>query len=156
MKNYLSLTDLNSALALRDLSDPAAGPHAMQLLLAEVVVALERRWDVPSQTHRINPLVATSHNYDRLGYSPDDVTRDSRYSRHVSPTVMLRSHTSPLSRRCWTRSGTNSAITTSCMCSLASCTVETRLTAPMWVPRTRWTCGGSNRVGCWGPQSCTP
>ncbi|WP_457963485.1 hypothetical protein M1E17_18915 [Arthrobacter sp. D1-29] len=94
MKNYLSLTQLNSALSLRDLSDPEAGPHAMQLLLADVVAALERLWSVPSQIHRINPLVATSDNYDRLGYSPDDVTRDSRYSRHVSPTVMLRSHTS--------------------------------------------------------------
>lgn len=94
MKNYLSLTQLNSALSLRDLSDPAAGPHAMQLLLADVVAALERLWGVPSRTHRLNPLVATADNYDRLGYSADDVTRDSRYSRHVSPTVMLRSHTS--------------------------------------------------------------
>jgi phenylalanyl-tRNA synthetase alpha chain len=94
MKTYLSLTQLNAALSLRDLSDPAAGSHAMQLLLAEVVAALERLWGVPSRTHRLSPLVATADNYDRLGYSADDVTRDSRYSRHVSPTVMLRSHTS--------------------------------------------------------------
>ena len=94
MKNYLSLTELNSALALRDLTDPAAGAHAMQLMLADVVSALERLWNIPSETHRLNPLVATADNYDRLGYSPADVTRDSRYSRHVSPTVMLRSHTS--------------------------------------------------------------
>jgi phenylalanyl-tRNA synthetase alpha chain len=94
MKNYLSLTELNSALALRDLTEPASGAHAMQRLLADVVSALERLWDIPSETHRLNPLVATADNYDRLGYSPDDVTRDSRYSRHVSPTVMLRSHTS--------------------------------------------------------------
>jgi phenylalanyl-tRNA synthetase alpha chain len=94
VKNYLSLTELNSALALRDLTDPAAGTHAMQLLLADAVSALERLWDIPSETHRLNPLVATADNYDRLGYSPGDVTRDSRYSRHVSPTVMLRSHTS--------------------------------------------------------------
>ncbi len=94
MKNYLSLTELNSALALRDLTEPAAGAHAMQLMLADVVSALERLWSIPSETHRLNPLVATSDNYDRLGYSPADVTRDSRYSRHVSPTVMLRSHTS--------------------------------------------------------------
>ena len=40
MKTYLSLTQLNSALSLRDLSDPGAGPHAMQLLLADVVAAL--------------------------------------------------------------------------------------------------------------------
>ena len=94
MKTYLSLTQLNADLSLRDFSDPDAGPHAMQLLLAEVVAALERLWGVPSRTHRLNPLVATADNYDRLGYSPGDVTRDSRYSRHVSPTVMLRSHTS--------------------------------------------------------------
>ncbi|HEY8699716.1 MAG TPA: hypothetical protein VIM08_01955 [Arthrobacter sp.] len=94
MKNYLSLAQLDSALSLRDLSDPGAGPHAMQLLLADVVAALEELWAVPAVTHRLNPLVATADNYDRLGYSPDDVTRDSRYSRHVSPTVMLRSHTS--------------------------------------------------------------
>ena len=94
MKNYLSLTELNSALALRDLTEPAAGAHAMQLMLADVVSALERLWSIPSETHRLNPLVATADNYDRLGYSPADVTRDSRYSRHVSPTVMLRSHTS--------------------------------------------------------------
>ena len=94
MKTYLSLAQLNDALSLRDLSDPDAGQHAMQLLLADVVAALERLWGVPSRTHRLNPLVATADNYDRLGYSPDDITRDSRYSRHVSPTVMLRSHTS--------------------------------------------------------------
>ena len=94
MKTYLSLPELNSALALRDLSDPAAGPHALQLLLADVAAGLERLWDVPATTHRHSPLMATADNYDRLGYSPDDVTRDSRYSRHVSPTVMLRSHTS--------------------------------------------------------------
>jgi len=94
MKTYLSLPELNSALAVRDLSDPAAGPHALQLLLAEVVAGVERLWGIPATTHRHSPLVATADNYDRLGYSGDDVTRDSRYSRHVSPTVMLRSHTS--------------------------------------------------------------
>lgn len=94
MKNYLTSAELQSALALRDLSDPAQGPHAMSLLLADVTTALERLWGIEAETHRLSPLVATADNYDRLGYSPDDVTRDSRYSRHVSPTVMLRSHTS--------------------------------------------------------------
>ena len=94
MKNYLTPAELQSALALRDLSDPAQGPHAMSLLLADVTAALERLWGIGVETHRLSPLVATADNYDRLGYSPDDVTRDSRYSRHVSPTVMLRSHTS--------------------------------------------------------------
>jgi phenylalanyl-tRNA synthetase alpha chain len=66
----------------------------MSLLLADITRALERLWNIRAETHRLSPLVATADNYDRLGYSPNDVTRDSRYSRHVSPTVMLRSHTS--------------------------------------------------------------
>ncbi|MET3951578.1 hypothetical protein [Arthrobacter sp. UYEF36] len=94
MKSYLTPAELQAALVLRDLSDPAQGPHAMSLLLTDVITALERLWGIGVETHRLSPLVATADNYDRLGYSPDDVTRDSRYSRHVSPTVMLRSHTS--------------------------------------------------------------
>ncbi|MET4094038.1 hypothetical protein [Arthrobacter sp. UYCu712] len=94
MKKYLTPAELHSALDLRDLSDPAAGPHALQLVLDDVTAGLERLWNVGTSMHRLSPLVATADNYDRLGYSPDDVTRDSRYSRHVSPTVMLRSHTS--------------------------------------------------------------
>jgi phenylalanyl-tRNA synthetase alpha chain len=94
MKTYLTPTELQSALELRDLSDPGQGPHAMSLLLADITRALERLWNIGAETHRLSPLVATADNYDRLGYSPNDVTRDSRYSRHVSPTVMLRSHTS--------------------------------------------------------------
>ena len=92
-RTELNLADLNHALAIPDLSDPGSG-HAMATLLEDVTDALGGRWGVPVATHRLSPLVATRDNYDRLGYSPDDVTRDSRYSRHVSPTVMLRSHTS--------------------------------------------------------------
>lgn len=76
MKTYLHPAELQTALALRDLSDPAQGPHAMSLMLAEVTTALEQLWNVGVETHRLSPLVATADNYDRLGYSPDDVTRD--------------------------------------------------------------------------------
>ncbi len=39
------------------------------------------------------PIVPVRENYDRLGYDSRDVTRDRRYTRYLSPTVMLRSHT---------------------------------------------------------------
>jgi phenylalanyl-tRNA synthetase alpha chain len=93
MHTEISLSELNAALGIPDLSDPASG-HALSALLASVTAALASRWGVPVAEHRPNPLVSVRDNYDRLGFSPDDVTRDSRYSRHVSPTVMLRSHTS--------------------------------------------------------------
>ncbi len=90
---YLPPAELSAALAVRDLTDPEQGPHALQLILDDIVAAVGRDSGVPVIEHRSSALVATADNYDRLGYAPDDITRDARYSRHVSPTVMLRSHT---------------------------------------------------------------
>ncbi|WP_211247650.1 hypothetical protein [Cryptosporangium arvum] len=87
----MNTAELVSALRLRDLTDPAAGPHAVQLLLDDLVAA---DWRCPVSVQRPSPLVAVEDNYDRLGYAPDAVTRDARYSRYVGETVMLRSHTS--------------------------------------------------------------
>lgn len=91
---YLSPDDLHHALKLRDLSDPAQGAHAMQLLLDSVVAALTAHWGVPVNIVRAPALVSVRDNYDRLGYRAEDITRDARYTRYTSPTTMLRSHTS--------------------------------------------------------------
>jgi phenylalanyl-tRNA synthetase alpha chain len=90
----ISTRDLVAALEVRDLTDPAQGRHAVQLLLDEVVGALSSGWGCAVDVRRRHPLVAVRDNYDRLGYAAGDVTRDSRYSRYVAETVMLRSHTS--------------------------------------------------------------
>jgi phenylalanyl-tRNA synthetase alpha chain len=90
----LTAHDLKAALELRDLSDPAAGPHAMQLLLDEVLTAVTGAWPCTLDVQRRRPLVSVEDNYDRLGYAADDITRDARYSRYAAETVMLRSHTS--------------------------------------------------------------
>ena len=94
MPRYLSSNELHHALTIRDLSDPAAGPHAMQDLLNGITNALAGAWQVPHRVIRLSPLVSVADNYDRLGFTASDVTRDQRYSRYISPTVMLRSHTS--------------------------------------------------------------
>lgn len=94
MTTYLSASELHEMLKLRDLSDPEHGPHAMQELLGHLASALTKSWGVPVKTVRNSPLVSVSDNYDKLGFSPSTVTREQRYSRYVSPTVMLRSHTS--------------------------------------------------------------
>ncbi|WP_254865479.1 PheS-related mystery ligase SrmL [Arthrobacter sp. P2b] len=52
------------------------------------------RWAVPERIVRHSPLVSVVDNYDHLGFKASDVTRDQRYSHYISPTVMLRSHTS--------------------------------------------------------------
>ncbi|MGH3855874.1 MAG: hypothetical protein ACRDR6_20780 [Pseudonocardiaceae bacterium] len=94
MTTLLSPSEIASALQLRDLSDPDSGPHAIQTLLDGAIEALCGRWQCPADTHRPRGLVAVEDNYDRLGYAPAAITRDTRYTRYASDTVMLRSHTS--------------------------------------------------------------
>ncbi|HEY5945384.1 MAG TPA: hypothetical protein VIV40_07830 [Kofleriaceae bacterium] len=88
----LSATELLRALSLRDLTDPAAGPHAMQLLLAAIHAALP----APVLVHRAPPIVSIADNYDRLGYPPDGAARDARYTRYVCDTALLRTQTSAM------------------------------------------------------------
>jgi phenylalanyl-tRNA synthetase alpha chain len=88
----LSLAELRRALSIRDLSDPAQGPHAMQILLDAIHAALPALVVV----HRASPIVSIADNYDRLGYPSDGAARDARYSRYVCDTALLRTQTSAM------------------------------------------------------------
>jgi phenylalanyl-tRNA synthetase alpha chain len=86
---------LRRALALRDLTDPAAGPHAVQQVVDRIVTALTRGPEGPLPRLVRGPrVVSVRDHYDRLGYPADAVARDARYSRYVDDTTMLRAHTS--------------------------------------------------------------
>ena len=88
---------LARALAVPDLTDPAHGPHAVQLVADAAIAALAEAWDgVAVRVHRGHPVVPLEDNYDRLQYPPDAVARDARYTRYVSETCVLRSHTSAM------------------------------------------------------------
>lgn len=84
------------AVTLRDLSDPAQGPHAMQQLIDRILQALRTRWGCEVRVHRAHPLVPVEHNYDRLHYPPDGAARDARYTRYASETTVLRTQTSAM------------------------------------------------------------
>jgi phenylalanyl-tRNA synthetase alpha chain len=90
----LPLTALVDALSIRDLTDPADGPHAIQALVDHAIAALTALWTTDVRVERSRPVVSLEDNYDRLGYAPDAISRDVRYTRYVSDTTMLRSHTS--------------------------------------------------------------
>lgn len=92
--DYLTPDQLAHSLTLRDLTDPGQGEHGIQLLLSSLVTTLQTTWQSTVRYVRNPPIVATRDNYDRLGYESEDITRDRRYTRYLSPTVMLRSHTS--------------------------------------------------------------
>jgi phenylalanyl-tRNA synthetase alpha chain len=91
---YIDVEQLRAALAVRDLTDPSQGAHAMQLLCNALVGALAAAWGATVRVVRASPIVAARDNYDRLYYPADGVARDARYTRWIGPGVLLRTQTS--------------------------------------------------------------
>src|SRR4051794_15302279 len=95
--SVLTSAELHAALALRDLTDPAQGPHAIQLIVDSIRTTLGTAWPYTEiWTRRDHPVVPLADNYDNLGYAGGAVTREARYTRYVSETEVLRSHTSAM------------------------------------------------------------
>ncbi len=92
----ISLDAYRRAVALRDLTDPNQGRHALQLLVDAAVDALNGIWHVSTALRRCNPVVPVEDNYDRLGYPADGAARDARYTRYVSERLLLRTQTSAM------------------------------------------------------------
>ncbi len=74
---------------MRDLTDPAQGPHAVQLIVDTIISG----WNLPVVVHRGDPVVSVRDHYDLLRYPRDAVTRDARYSRYVDHDRLWRAHT---------------------------------------------------------------
>jgi phenylalanyl-tRNA synthetase alpha chain len=94
--SYLDPVQLRRDLGMRDLSDPADGPHAIQILIGQAVEGLARAWNCEVRWCRGPRIVPVADNYDRLGYPAEAVTRDARYTRYVDAGHMLRSHSSAM------------------------------------------------------------
>jgi phenylalanyl-tRNA synthetase alpha chain len=92
----LGAAALARALAVRDLTDPAQGPHAVQRVLGAAANALLAAWGCPAIVERASPVVSIADNYDRLRYPADGAARDARHTRYVSATHLLRTQTSAL------------------------------------------------------------
>jgi phenylalanyl-tRNA synthetase alpha chain len=88
--SYLDPVQLRRDLDLRDLSEPAEGPHAIQILIAQAVAGLGRAWGCEARWCRGPRVVPVADNYARLGYPAEAVTRDARYTRYVDAAHMLR------------------------------------------------------------------
>ena len=93
---YLSPAQLARDLAIRDLTDPADGPHAIQQLVDLAVAALAAVWSLQSRWCRGSRIVSVADNYDTLGYEASDVTRAARYTRYLDDMRMLRSHSTAM------------------------------------------------------------
>lgn len=93
----ITAEELHATLALRDLTDPAQGTHAIQLIVDSIRTALAHEWPYTEiWTRRDHPVVSLADNYDNLGYAAGAVTREARYTRYASAGEVLRSHTSAM------------------------------------------------------------
>lgn len=80
---YLSPAQLRDALAIRDLSDPRQGPHAIQLLAGRAAGALSRAWSArpPGRRPRRRPLGGGLRSADpRIAGQMRDLARYRRVS----------------------------------------------------------------------------
>lgn len=92
----LSPSQLASDLAVRDLTDPTEGDHAIQLLIDAAVTSLAAAWNCQVRWHQVPSVVPVEDNYDRLRISPDAISRDAHYTRYVDQRRMLRSHSTAM------------------------------------------------------------
>ena len=93
---YLDSVRLQRDLGVRDLSEPAEGPHAIQVLIGQSVERLAGAWKCEVRWCRGPRIVPVADNYDRLGYPAEAITRETRYTRYVDAERMLRSHSSAM------------------------------------------------------------
>ena len=89
----LSPERLDRYLALRDLTDPDQGLHAINILMNDLIAAVARWSGLPADIVRRPPVVPIADNYDRLFYEPDAIARSARYSHYIDDIHMLRTHT---------------------------------------------------------------
>ena len=66
------------------------------MLTDRAVAALSRAWSCEVRWCRGSEIVPVADNYDHLGYPPASVTREARYTRYLSDSRMLRSHSSAM------------------------------------------------------------
>jgi phenylalanyl-tRNA synthetase alpha chain len=92
----LSPKQLAHDLGTRDLTDPAHGRHAIQLLTDAAVATLAAAWSCQVRWHRGPRVVTVEDNYDRLRIPPEAVSRDARYTRYLDRRHMLRSHSTAM------------------------------------------------------------
>ena len=93
---YLAPEQLRRDLSIRDLTDPTAGPHAIQLIIGRATEALASAWGCAVRWCHGPRVVPVADNYDRLGYPASAVTREARYTRYVAAGQMLRSHSTAI------------------------------------------------------------
>ena len=99
-KEIMSKEKLAASLAISDLSDPANGIHAVNLMLEKLRLYFVNKaenigWPMP-EIRRSSPITSIENNFDRLLFPVDNATRSSIYTRYISEDLILRGHTASI------------------------------------------------------------
>ena len=99
-KEIMSKEKLAASLAISDLSDPANGIHAVNLMLEKLRLYFVDKtknagWPMP-EIRRSSPITSIENNFDRLLFPVDNATRSSIYTRYISEDLILRGHTASI------------------------------------------------------------
>lgn len=92
-KRHLSDTALQQSLDIPDLTEASSPPHAINLLVHEILGGLTLRgW--PNAQVRTGPrVVSAEENYGLLGYASSEITLGSEHTRWVNEHALLRTQT---------------------------------------------------------------
>ena len=93
IKNFIPNEKLNQALGLSDLTEATPTPHAIYLLMSEIVSGLKLLGWPAAQQVTGPRIVSAQDNYGLLGYSPDETTLGSAHTRWVDDRSLLRTQT---------------------------------------------------------------
>lgn len=94
-KEVMSPERLTASLAIPDMTDPKNGIHAVNLVVRNVGKALRNAYTGSAfEEIRSSPKVSAKENFDDLLFPADNAGRSSRYTRYVTPDMVLRTHTS--------------------------------------------------------------
>jgi len=75
------------------LTNPANGIHAINLIVYKIAEVLQASGYPEPTIWRSSPITTVANNYDRLYFPKDSVSRSPKYTRYLSDSTLLRTHT---------------------------------------------------------------
>ena len=92
MKTYPKV--IEDSLRVVDLSDPANGKHAINLVVELIFEMLKSISGYPEPVIcRSSPVTTVKENFDLLFVPPDNLSRSPIYTRYIDENTLLRTHT---------------------------------------------------------------
>jgi phenylalanyl-tRNA synthetase alpha chain len=94
----MSPEKVKQALAIKDLTDPQNGIHAINLLIERIRTSLSQKegWSTPDLRRSASPISSVTNDFDRLYFPADSPSRSLVYTRYIDETKILRTHTTAM------------------------------------------------------------